>query len=68
VVGCLVSKEGDVRFTKNGALLGVAVKGVKGKLVPAVGLHTVGATARVNFGAQGFRYQIQQGEEGFVEG
>ena len=57
VVGCLVSEKGDVKFTKNGVLLDVVAEGVKGKLIPAVGMWSVGAKATINFGPGGFRYK-----------
>ena len=57
VVGCLVSEKGDVKFTKNGVLLDVAAEGVKGKLIPAVGMRSLGAKAKINFGPGGFRYK-----------
>ena len=33
------------------------VVGVKGKLIPAVGMRSVGAKAKINFGPGGFRYK-----------
>jgi hypothetical protein len=60
VVGCLVSENGDVKFTKNGVLLDVVAEGVTGKLIPAVGMWSVGAKAKVNFGPGGFRYEYSK--------
>jgi len=57
VVGCLVSEKGDVNFTKNGVLLDVVAEGVTGKLIPAVGMQSVGAKAKINFGPGGFQYK-----------
>ena len=60
VVGCLVSEKGDVKFTKNGVLLDVVAKGVMGKLIPAVGMRSVGAKATINFGPGGFQYKCSK--------
>lgn len=61
VVGCLVSETGDVRFTKNGVLLDVVAEGVTGKLFPAIGMRSVGAKAKINFGPGGFLYEYIKG-------
>ncbi|KAI9856495.1 MAG: hypothetical protein M1813_008873 [Trichoglossum hirsutum] len=56
VIGCLIISGDGVVFTKNGASLGFAFRGVSGKLYPVVGLHSRGACIRVNFGQEQFRY------------
>jgi hypothetical protein len=54
VIGCRVHLGADVAFAKNGTSLGVAFRGISGKLYPAVGIRSRGAHVRVNFGQRPF--------------
>ncbi|KAI9770170.1 MAG: hypothetical protein M1839_003272 [Geoglossum umbratile] len=52
-VGCLYnSTESTVSFTKNGEYLGIAFRGVKGKLFPTFATNKRGVEARVDFKAE----------------
>jgi len=58
VIGCRVHLTQDVAFAKNGTSLGVAFQGILGKLYPAVGMSSCGASVRVNFGQRPFSYNV----------
>ena len=58
VIGCRVYLSQDVTFFKNGTSLGVAFRGISGKLYPAVGMRSRGGHVRVNFGQKPFLYNV----------
>jgi len=49
-------KEHRVFFTKNGFAIGPAFENVTGYYYPVIGLHTLDAKVRVNFGQEPFKY------------
>lgn len=59
-VGCCWDMvEGFVFFTRNGEFLGRAFDGLKNVLYPTVGMQTKGGRLTANFGANEFRYNIE---------
>ncbi|KAH8920858.1 SPRY-domain-containing protein [Atractiella rhizophila] len=46
-------------FTKNGRWINYAFEGVKGAFYPSVGMRTPGESVRVNFGQDGFKFDIE---------
>jgi hypothetical protein len=60
IIGCGVNfRNNTAFFTRNGYFLGVACRDInKGKLYPVVGMKKAGEHIRVNFGQQGFFFDI----------
>ncbi|KAF8254070.1 SPRY-domain-containing protein [Wilcoxina mikolae CBS 423.85] len=60
IIGCGVNfRNNTAFFTRNGHYLGVACRDInKGKLYPVVGMKKAGEHIRVNFGQQGFFFDI----------
>ncbi|RIA83610.1 concanavalin A-like lectin/glucanase domain-containing protein [Glomus cerebriforme] len=56
-IGCYLNfRNNIVFFTKNGDNLGIAYHDLKGILYPCVGLGSFGASVKVNFGSEKFKY------------
>lgn len=62
IIGCGVNfRNNTAFFTRNGVLLGVACRDInKGRLYPVVGMKKAGEHVRVNFGQQGFFFDIDR--------
>ncbi|OBT53419.1 hypothetical protein VE04_07004 [Pseudogymnoascus sp. 24MN13] len=55
VIGCCLTCDNEITFTKNGISLGSAMKATAGKLYPVIGMRSCGACIRVNFGNEPFQ-------------